>query len=53
MPLGQISGGGDGDHEPWPQTFAEARLHIGTEGVCGTASEIPQEVSATPEERTQ
>ena len=53
MPLGQISGGGDGDHDPWAHGFTEARFHIGAEGVCGAASEIPQEVSATPEERTQ
>jgi hypothetical protein len=53
MPLSQISGGGDGDHHPWSQTFAEARLHVCAEGVCGAASQIPQQVSATPEERTQ
>jgi hypothetical protein len=53
MPLGQISGGGDGDHDPWPHSFAEALFDVCTQGVGSAAGEVPQQLATAPEERTQ
>jgi hypothetical protein len=53
MPLGQISGGSDGDHDPRPHGFAETLSDVCSQGRGGAAGEVPQQLPTAPEERTQ
>ena len=53
MPLGKLARGRDRDHDPRPHVFAEAVLDLCAQQVRGAPGEVPQQLAAASEKRTQ
>ena len=53
MPLGEVARRRDRHHDPRPNVLAEAALHVRAQGVRGALGEVPQQLAAATEQRTQ